>query len=71
MEHHQLVMPHVDKIRVGREEKARQITSGISSQSLDNMFHLDFSSVTDKQKEKTPKTHHKQGLLLHVAMLLT
>lgn len=46
-------MPNVDKIRVGREGKARQITSGISSQSLDNMFHLDFSSVTDKQKEKT------------------
>lgn len=45
-------MPNVDKIRVGREGKARQITSGISSQSLDNMFHLDFSSVTDKQKEK-------------------
>ena len=57
---HQLLVSHAD--RSGWEGKERQdksfkhaaIASGISSQSLDNMLHLDFNSVTAEQKkEKT------------------
>lgn len=51
-------MSHED--RSGWEGKERQdksfkhveITSGISSQSPDNMLHLDFNSVTAEQKRR-------------------
>lgn len=76
---HQLLVSQADTS--GWEGKERQDkslkhvanTSGISSQSLDNMLHLDFNSVTaeHKKKKKPHKTHHKQSLLLHLGPLLT